>query len=334
MKRKTEYPDIPMLKNAAVAVNIDLKKKKERIIIGDLDKINRYIRGMKSENILLDEVRPIGTFLLDFVPKGIALADIRANMSNALYHKGRVSTHSIESLYTEENPLYKYLALTIWKEFEKARDTKSDDFMDTIEDLALPFRYSLMKEILKWQKMNTGNPLAEMLYEYFKYPVQTLLVADGDRTIEWTVSDGPLMSIVVYYLRMIYEKKKYFNYCKVCGKLFLAPDVSKTTMCSAKCRKQQQKKNKQKFEDKAKELSYEQAYRNDSMYWYNRITKAKKLGADEKTIAAMQERYAEFRREALYMKREISNGNGSQEYFIIWLLRQRDVIDDIMAQLT
>ena len=47
LKKKMELPNIPMLKKPVIAINIDFKKKKEHLVIGDFDNINSFLRGQK-----------------------------------------------------------------------------------------------------------------------------------------------------------------------------------------------------------------------------------------------------------------------------------------------
>ena len=47
LKKRMELPDIPMLKKPVIAINIDFKKKKEHLVIGDCDNVNAFVRGQK-----------------------------------------------------------------------------------------------------------------------------------------------------------------------------------------------------------------------------------------------------------------------------------------------
>ncbi len=67
MKQKLKMPNFPVLENPAIALRLDFRRKKEQIILGNFDSINRYIRGAKKDNILFEEARPMGSFLLDCV---------------------------------------------------------------------------------------------------------------------------------------------------------------------------------------------------------------------------------------------------------------------------
>ena len=55
MKKKNEQPNIPMLKKPVIAINIDFKKKKEHLIIGDFDNINSFLRGQKDVEIIFEK---------------------------------------------------------------------------------------------------------------------------------------------------------------------------------------------------------------------------------------------------------------------------------------
>lgn len=337
MKRKLTEPDIPKLKNAAIALNIDLKKKKERIVIGEFKELNKYFSGIKKSNIIFDEVRPIGSFLLDIVPKADFFADIRVDLCNNLRKNSSPNILQIESLYNEKNPLMKFTALKLWQEYvdgmkRMTRKESNEDFVDRIEEITLPFRYNLMNGVAEWQRTNTLNPLCVMPYEYFKYPLQTLLITDVVKTTEYSVSDNTILPLILYYLKSVYEKKKYFRYCKVCKKLFLASDAKKTVMCSPKCRKKQQQINKKKYDDATREVDYERTFRNEKMYWYNRITKAKKLTDDEKILEKLQKEYDEFKRVSKIKKKQVKDGMLSFTAFDTWYLDQRDIIDELMIK--
>lgn len=337
MKMQIPQPNIPILEKPLIAVNIDLKKKREHIVIGEFDDVNRYLRGWKKRTIIFEEFRPIGSFLLDIKPKVVELRDLMNHLYRNICKKPYVNTEAIERFYNEGSPPMKFLILKIWSEYINAlkrySEKRANDTMyDTIEEMTLPFRYILMDEILKWQEQDIINPLSDMPYEYYKYPVQKILVPDSRKTTEYVVSDNMLLSIIVSYMQTIYESKKYFSYCKVCGKLFLSTDLNKNVICSDKCRKAQRKKNKKKFDDATRDVDYERTYRNENMYWYNRIQKAIKRGISDEALAELQEAYEEFKRVASIMKKEVKEGILDFGTFDMWYLNMRCVIDDLMEK--
>ena len=344
MKIQIPQPNIPILEKPLIAVRIDLKRKREHIVIGEFDDVNRYLRGWKKRTIIFEEIRPIGSFLLDIKPKAMELRDLMGHLYNNICKKPYINTKVIEDFYNEGNPPMKFLILKIWGEYlnalerfadkkdKESEKNKARDMYTAREEMTLPFRYILMDEILKWQGSDIINPLSDMPYEYYKYPVQKILVPDRRNIIEYLVSDNTLLPIIISYMQTIYEEKKYFSYCKVCGKLFLSTDFNKNVICSDKCRKAQQKKNKQKFDNATCKVDYEITYRNENMYWYNRIQKAKKRNLDEKALAELQEAYKEFQSVASIMKKQVKDGTLSFNDFDMWYLDMRCEIDMLMEK--
>ncbi len=144
-----------------------------------------------------------------------------------------------------------------------------------MEDLTFPFRYNLMNNVLTWQRHKPLNPLMDMPTEYYRYPAFNLVVPQTKGTMEYIASDFTLFPLIVHYLKTIYEKKKFFSYCKVCGKLFLAPDNNKTVICSDKCKAKQQKMNKKRYDDAHKGNSTEKLHKSEYQYWFNRLFQSK-----------------------------------------------------------
>ena len=72
-------PNIPILKNAVIAINIDIKKKKEYIVIGDFHDLNAFVRGRKNIEIIFEKFRPLGSFLLDIITELIYFSDVKTN---------------------------------------------------------------------------------------------------------------------------------------------------------------------------------------------------------------------------------------------------------------
>ena len=68
MKKKMELPDIPMLKKPVIAINIDFKKKKEYLVIGDFDNVNSFLRGQKILKYFLRKSAHSAHFCLTLSP--------------------------------------------------------------------------------------------------------------------------------------------------------------------------------------------------------------------------------------------------------------------------
>lgn len=336
MKKKMELPNIPMLKKPVIAINIDFKKKKEHLVIGDFDNVNAFIRGQKNTQIIFKKIRPLGSFLLDIITEPEYFSDIKTNFCEISKEKHAENLRVVEGLYDTENPVLKFIALSLWDEYSrilKAGKEKDEDYLilERLEDLTLPFRYSLMNNILFWQKHKPFNPLMDMPAEYYNYPALTLVIPQSKGTTEYVASDFTLFPLIVYYLKTIYEHKKYFSYCKVCGKLFLAPDNNKTFICSDKCKAKQQKMNKKKYDDAHKCDSTEKLYKSEYQYWFNRLSKAKRK-KNTAAISDIEQAFAKFKEVSKIKKKQVNNGLLSYEAYYGWCLEQRGVIDDIMMK--
>ena len=336
MKKKMELPNIPMLKKPVIAINIDFKKKKEHLVIGDFDNVNAFIRGQKNIPIIFEKIRPLGSFLLDIITESEYFSDIKANFYEISKEKYAENLRVVEGLYETENPVLKFIALSLWDEYSrvlKANKEKDEAYpvLERLEDLTLPFRYNLMNNVLTWQKHKPFNPLMDMPTEYYKYPALTLVIPQTKGTTEYIASDFTLFPLIVHYLKTIYEKKKFFSYCKVCGKLFLAPDNNKTFICSDKCKAKQQKMNKKKYDDTHKDDSAEKLHKSEYQYWFNRLSKAKRK-KNTAAIADIEQDFAKFKEVSKIKKKQVNNALLSYESYYGWCLEQRGVIDDIMMK--
>ena len=336
MKKKIELPNIPMLKKPVIAVNIDFKKKKEHLVIGDFDNVNSFVRGQKDFEIIFEKIRPLGSFLLDIVTKTEYFADVKVNFCETSKEKYEKNLQTVEDLYESENPVLKFIALSLWDEYErivKAGKEKDEEYpvLERMEDLTLPFRYSLINNILFWQKHKPFNPLMDMPTEYYKYPALTLIIPEAKGTTEYITSDFTLFPLIVYYLKTIYEHKKYFSYCKVCGKLFLAPDNNKTFICSDKCKAKQQKMNKKRYEDAHKDDRTEKLHKAEYQYWFNRLAKAKRKNNKE-AIDDIEKAFAKFKEISLIKKKQVYDGLLSHNGYYEWCIEQRGIIDNIMMK--
>ena len=105
MKKKNEQPNIPMLKKPVIAINIDFKKKKEHLIIGDFDNVNAFVRGQKNVEIIFEKIRPLGSFLLDIITEPEYFADVKLNFCETSKEKYAENLQVVEGLYEAENPL-------------------------------------------------------------------------------------------------------------------------------------------------------------------------------------------------------------------------------------
>jgi endogenous inhibitor of DNA gyrase (YacG/DUF329 family) len=141
------------------------------------------------------------------------------------------------------------------------------------------------------------------------------------------------LPLSVWYLKQIYKEDKYLRLCPLCGKPFIAKTAGMTTLCSKACKREQIRLNKKRFDDKAKDISYERASKNTYMYWYNKVRKLRGTGTDPKALAELETLFADFNAEANRRKQAVKNGEGNPADYENWLLMQRNVIDDFLAKI-
>ncbi len=336
MKKKIDVPNIPMLKNPVIAINIDFKKKKEHLVIGDFNDVNNLVRGRKNIKIIFDKIRPLGSFLLDIITEPDYFADVKVSFCEISKEKYAQNISVCEGLFEADNPILKYLGLKLWEEYTQfiRADKEKDEaypVLDRMEDMTLPFRYNLMNEILMWQKHKSFNPLLDIPSDYYRYPLRSIIIPSSKATKEYVVSDFTLLPLILYYLKTIYEQKKYFSYCKVCGKLFLAPDNNKTVICSKKCKDKQNKLNKQKFDAEHKGDYTASLHKNEYQYWYNRLAKAKRKN-NEKAVKEISKAFEKFSEFSTIKKKQVDDGLLTSYAYYDWCMNQRILIDEIMEK--
>ena len=78
------------------------KKKKEYLVIGDFDNVNRFLRGQKDVEIIFEKIRPLGSFLLDIITEPEYFADVKANFCETSKEKFAENLKVVKGLYEAE----------------------------------------------------------------------------------------------------------------------------------------------------------------------------------------------------------------------------------------
>lgn len=338
MVNKKNMAEIPITQHCVFALFFDKDKNNEHIVIGEMSEVRKYIHGENETKIIADVIRPFGTFILE-LSKPIArkLADIKAALVSSTGRKKSPyfsqSKEILLELYNSDNLIYRFVALLIWQEYNKACKDKHFDLYTAIEDISLPLMFSLKNDIIEWQKDTPQEPLSHLSSEYFKY--SPIVLYDKSKSMnEYYAADVSLLPLVIYYLKTIYGNDTYIQTCKLCKKLFRAKTVHIATFCSIECKREQARVNKRRFDEKAKETPHERQYKNEYMYWYNKV---KKLQSDKtfdaERLKEIETVFSDFCKDALKNKVLVKSGKADSSQFCNWLLLQRNVIDDIMASL-
>jgi predicted nucleic acid-binding Zn ribbon protein len=333
---KYEDSGLPLTRNCVLAVNLDMNKKTEDIIIGEAEDVRRCLNGLPHGNFLFpDGKRDLGALVMDYAPSAIGMADIRAALvSSTGRHKSPFFGQAVKSLaehYRSGNPIYMFTALLIWQEYNRALNDKniSANLYDAIDDITLALRFHMVDEVKSWQEMDRRHPLRFLDADYRKFPVELFFDSDKDAR-EYAVTDRSPLAIAVYYLKRIYDSGRYIQTCPICGRAFVAKTAGMTTLCSDDCRRVQGKENKRRFDERAKSISYEKASKNEYMYWYNRMCRLRGMGLSEKGMNNAEQLFDSYKNEASRRKKDVIAKKATAADFESWLLAQRDVIDGFM----
>jgi hypothetical protein len=316
-------------------MRLDTETEQEHIIIGELPEVLRYLRGVDG-NILMQAKRPFGSFILDCSqPIANDLADVRAALSSSTGKKRspyfEKSREILFGLWRSDNLVYRYVAVRILQEYYKACGIKGYDLYSVIETISLPLMFHLQNDILEWQEAQPQKPMGFLMDDYFFHPA-SVLYAKGKALTEYMAADLSLLPLVVYYLKAVYNQNTFLQTCKRCGKMFRASTANIPTFCSDKCKKEQNRESKRRFDEKAKDMPYEAAYKTSYMYWYNRMGKLRRGAAGTDRLTEAETAFDAFRKEAVKRKKAVANGKTDEHEFENWMLQQRDVIDRLMEQ--
>ncbi|MDL2218636.1 hypothetical protein LJC27_08280, partial [Christensenellaceae bacterium OttesenSCG-928-M15] len=303
---------IPITQNCVFAMHLDTKAEQEHIVIGELQEVLRFLRGGDGQ-VLAEAKRPFGSFILECsAPITGQLADARAILSDSTGRKKSPyfenSREILNNLWQSDNFAYRFVALRIWQEYHKACRDKSLDIYGNIEAISLPLMFNLQHDILEWQEEEPQNPMGFLSNDYFFHPA-SVLYAKGKTLTEYMAADLSLLPLVVYYLKTVYNQKTFIQTCKRCGKLFRANTANIPTFCSDACKREQNRENKRRFDEKARDTPYEAAYKTDYMYWYNRLSKLRKQAAGTEQLKLAETAFSRYRKEAVGRKKDITAGN-------------------------
>jgi hypothetical protein len=323
--------------SAVFAVRLDFKNDIEHIIAGEAAEVQAYLGGKTDADILFSAHRDIGTLISEFEPVGAvaSLADIKANLtSNSGRRKSPYFAQTksdLEKLYRSDNLVHRYIALVMWQEYNRALTDNTMQIYDTLDTVTLPLRVSLLNEVLEWQEVNRKNPIAYLMREYRETPI-SIYYDNSRETNEYGVAHLSLLPLAIWYLKQIYREKKYLRLCPLCGKPFIAKTAGMATLCGKECKREQIRLNKKRFDDKAKDISYERASKNTYMYWYNKVKKLRGTAADKKVLAKLETLFANYSAEANKRKKSVKSGESDPTEYENWLLAQRNVIDDFFEK--
>ena len=334
-----DRPDDPAQERYEIALLLDRKKLKERILIGIRAEIQRRLQGAKDAAVFLDVERELGTLLTEFTQDKEKAWNQYGTMPlwDALHtHRfaqpalEKTARDFLEAKYKYGSPIEKYAAIRIWVGYRRARiprdrELAAERYMKDTSGLKTLFLYTKKREILMKTKSRLIETDAYAKEDYdldIWYPL-------GRFDFECAMGYHSLVPLVLYYQKRIAEWQLFFQKCSVCGKYFLAPS-QRYSICSEACRKIQAKKSKHEFDDRARSNQYDMIYKNVCQRWRNRINKAKRIGLAEERITELSNAFTKFKQAALEQKKKVGNKQLTLMEFQDWLDAQDEILNSFL----
>ena len=316
---------------------LDIKRKKERILIGSENCIALRLNGSEEDNIFYDRTAPLGSLLMNFHQDTNRTWNQYGFMPfwDAL-HSNRWKQPELEktgfdflrSKFENGYPLDIYAALRISDGYLRARLPRDRDRAADIFNLEMsPIKDGLMD----WTDEKIRTPKEFYADSAFsKTPVKIdLWYPTGTPEPECVIAHDSILPVINFYHSRLLAAGQNIRKCKVCGRYFLAESL-KYELCSEKCRKEQGKIKKREFDARATENSYDRTYKNECQHWRNIIHRAEKsTDCSPERLAEMKTAFEKFKAEALKKKSAVKNGAMNIRDYESWILSQATILDDL-----
>ncbi len=329
---------LPDTARCAMALSLDLEAQTERILVGELSDIARYFEGYTpaASRLLADETRPLGTMVeemfhsrpLDIVDAATGFRPETVKNRPDLLEKG---IRVVEELYASDNLVWRFVALRLWQECRAVKGLPDTaEIGDQLDAIIYPVHHSHETQIKSWNTVYHTDLLQFLGKPYFDYPAY--IMYQGGRPLKaYHVTDLSVLPLYVHYLNTVYTEQAFFQYCKRCGRLYIAHTAKIKGFCSEDCRRAQQKENRQRYSDKVEDDEAEKSYRTTYMYWYNRLKKLRQSpGIKPEKLAELEAAFRAFRKEGTIRKGQVQDGEKDMREYTVWLLEQRDYFDRLI----
>lgn len=325
-----------------MALSLDAEEEQEHIVIGEMEDVSRFLDGNEpaKERLLVNVFRPWGTMIeelfetraLDVVDAATGFRPGCINTRPDLLYK---AVQVVEELYASDNLVWRFVALRLWQEYRAVRELPdSAEINERLDKITYPVRIGHRSDIERWNMVYTYSNLYPFLnYDYFRFPAY-IMYRSGRPLKTYHVTDFSVLPLYVHYLNTVYTERAFFQYCKRCGKLYIAHTAKVRGFCGDECRRAQQKENRERYSEKVVDDEAEKSYRTTYMYWYNRMKKLRRSsGVEPEKLAELETAFAVFRDEALKRKREVQHKQENLKSLTDWLLEQRNCFDELIEGL-
>lgn len=328
----------PLTQRVVLALRVNTKQLKEQLWLGTEYEVEAALRGL-DKPLYLAQTRPLGAFWCEFGKTSAdgwteavwTLLGALSARKAAERTAGERNAAELLSQLVVGNSAALYAAIQIWEMYLRCcrgRDKHKAEtaLRDYAQLLILPFGEH-SPEMANWKREKPVVPV----WNHREDAKLELWYPHGEIPFEYAVVSGSLRSSLIYYRQRILDASMVMRTCSQCGRVFFAPD-SRSNLCSERCRKVSKKAARKNFDSKSKEEEYEQAYKREYMFWYNRIKKQEKNHASQEQIQRAKTALRQFRKEAVECKKQVQNGKLSTVQFVNWMIGQEPIIQEICGE--
>lgn len=304
--------DYKFFADMCIAVCVDCDKLTEKIIYGEPKKVFNYVKGgLFAEKSVEISEREIGSLLFD----------LSSDCKMLNYLKGS------RVIVPDSNVTCGYLKKVIDKAYFGNLISNEDELEWLCNHLEITqtalinrdFEYNQRHISFTPSRVpNTDQALDCLLNGYVRDDMPMMIIK-GKNGEEYAVTDVSLVSMVEYYIRLLYSKSLFPRFCLNCGRLFIAKSSLFDVLCSDACRKQRNSEKLSRYKEKHND-EYEAQYMKVYQRWYTKIRRAKEKGLlTGDKLQLCNDIFTGFTSESYEKRNSVRNGDITPEAFSEWI---------------
>lgn len=304
-------------RNFIYAISIDIKKKKEHIVVGEEFEVINFLNTGIGD-VLYNQKVPLGNFFLTFPTDN---EKSWAEFCNSILKFYKSSTFPknckndmifLKNRFNTNHPVEMLCAVQV--------------FLQTIYSYKMNNSTAIFNENTQYLHKYFLKNRLEYLWETYRLNEKDYF-ADGENDIKVHYTNSGTEYILVYksfkplismYLKKLRDNNLDFSQCTICGEIFIA-NHKHTKFCSDTCKKVQVVRNKEVFVENNKDLEYMVQYNSTYTFWYNRVKVLRNKLSDEKGVSEMEGRFKKFKNKSAEYKRKLKNNKIKEKDFIRFL---------------
>ena len=320
----------PIQGKVIFALALDKRKNKERIVVGLEDEVKKLLQN-ENGDAYFDRTSPLGQLLFDFESESAddwidkCISEMIQSYRKAfLRAKNTRPVKVFLQRKCDTNSVCNYVAIQVWNWYLTYLNENQGTTKLNVKTSSLfkPFNHDSTKRLweLNYEELSASND--DLKLEIW-YPNKAI-------ELECVIVRDSLYPLIYYYMKRFEEWNLYFRKCKVCDKYFVATN-RKYELCGKKCRSIQNTQNKRVHDEKLRQEPSIVKYETEYGYWNYRMNKlCKELGDDSELLKSAEAVFVKFKVENKQWKSDVINEVKTNKEYTYWLLKQRDVIDDLM----